>query len=142
MKIVVIICLIVVVVGSIYLMFQDHLPPRTPQKIARLLSQLPINRSANVKIFEDQWSEFNGNGASYIVLELDKNNFENVNQAARELGYRPLPIAENIYGPLKDYMIDKQGVYRVLIDDEESMSFTGVVLSETDHSVAVYFAVN
>jgi hypothetical protein len=135
--------LVIAIMVILYIINKDSLPPRTPHKVARLISGLSIPDDSKVLEFKDQWSNFNGNGYSYIVIRLDNNSFEKIYKEANEGDYRNLPIVEDIYGPLKT-VSDKQtvGVYKVSIDDESTMSFQGTVLSENDKSVMVYFSVN
>lgn len=135
------ICAIALV--GIYAIFRDSLPPRTPTKVARLVSGLSIPRDASVLEFKDQWNDFNGNGFSLVILGLEAEEFDKIYQQAQSLHYKKLPIEENIYGPLKD-MSEKGvvGLYNIQIDHEGSMSFSGTALNQGDKTVTVYVAVN
>lgn len=128
---------------GVYAIYSDSLPPRTPGKVARLVSGLSIPRDAKVLEFKDQWNEFNGNGFSLIVLGLEEREFSKVYQDAKLLHFKTMPIKENIYGPLKD--ISESGIvglYNIKIDNEASMSFSGTVLNEVNKTIIVYVAVN
>jgi hypothetical protein len=142
-KIPAVVGIIILALLGIYIIYQDNLPPRTPQKVARLISGLSIPNSSRVVEFQDQWNNFNGNGFSFIVLQLDDQSFTKLYQESKDKGYKILPIIEKIYGPLKDISEKKtEGVYKVVIDDEAGMSFNGTMLSSDDKRVIVYFSVN
>lgn len=133
----------IIVLTTIYVLFRDSLPPRTPLKVARLISGLSIPGDVKVIEFKDQWNDFNGNGFSLIVLRLDDKSFDKIYREAKSIDYRELPINENIYGPLKNISENtKKGIYKVQIDDESSMSFEATLLSEDDNNIIVYFTVN
>lgn len=127
----------------VYITYRDNLPPRTPKKVARLISGLSVPIGSSVIEFQDQWNDFNGNGYSFISIQLSDKSFDELYNEAQDEGYRKLPITENIYGPLKAVSdTTKLGIYKVVIHDEESMSFDGAILSVDDKRLVVYFSVN
>src|SRR5258708_38297676 len=131
--------LILTLIG-VYKFYEDSLPPRTPQKVARLISGLSIPYDSKVVEFKERWNDFNGNGYAYIVLSLTKEAFNRIYQEGEENEYKELPITENIYGPLSEISeVKNSGIYRVKIDDEATMSFKGTVLSKSSNKVFVYF---
>jgi hypothetical protein len=142
-RIFIILAILAIAIVTIYITFKDSLPPRTPQKVSRLISGLSIPRDAKVVEFKDQWNDFNGNGFAFIVLSLEEESFNKIYQEAKSLHFKTLPIKENIFGPLNDFSEKKtNGIYKIQIDNEASMSFSGTVLSTDDNSVIVYVAVN
>ncbi|REG74751.1 hypothetical protein [Algoriphagus antarcticus] len=126
-----------------YVIWIDNLPPRTPQKVARIVSGLSIPRDAEILEFKDEWNNFNGDGFSLIILHLDNESFNNIYQESKLLQFDQLPLNDSIYGPLKDFANrEVNGFYKIIIHDKNSMSFSGTVLSEKSNTVAVYIAVN
>ena len=134
---------IILAVIAVYIFYQDSLPPRTPHKVARLISGLSIPDDSRVIEFKDQWNDLNGNGFSFIVIQLDDKSFNKIYQEARESDYKALPITEGVYGPLKDISKKKvAGIYKVNFDDEATKSFNAAMLSNDDRRILVYFSVN
>lgn len=134
---------LVILLAIIYIIYKDSLPPRTGHKVARLISGLSIPADAKIVDFKDQWNEFNGNGFSFVVLSLDEESFNKIYQEAKSSHYKPLPITEEIYGPLKEISENKKkGIYKVQMHNKESMSFQAAVLTDDDNHLMVYFAVN
>jgi hypothetical protein len=68
---------VVVILGLFAWRNSDHLPPRRPYKIARVVSGLPVPKDARVLEFRDEWSE-NGDGIVKIVLQLTPAQFEDL----------------------------------------------------------------
>jgi hypothetical protein len=142
-RILIIVSLIAIAFMTSYVIWMDNLPPRTPQKVARIVSGLSIPRDAKIMEFKDEWNKFNGNGFSFITLHLDDESFNKIYQESKSLHFDQLPLNDSIYGPLKDFANSKvSGFYKIEIDDKISMSFSGTVLCKDDKTVAVYVAVN
>lgn len=134
---------IVIVLLTIYIVNIDRLPPRTPFKVARLVSGLPVPNNVDVLEFKEEWVDFNGNGFSFIVLSLDRDEFNRLYEKSLDEGYKDLPITESIYGPLKDISLRKnKGRYKVVIENSETMSFKATMLSPDDNTIIVYIAIN
>lgn len=134
---------ILLALAVIYFVFRDNLPPRTPHKVARLVSHLSIPNNAVIIEFQDQWNEFNGDGFSFIVLQLSDEAFRGLYQEAKDKGYKKLPVIEDIYGPLKEMSEETtEGIYIVNIDEEAGMSFEAAMLSQDDKRVMIYIASN
>jgi hypothetical protein len=124
-------------------MFSNNLPPRTPQKVARLVSGLSIPRGAKVIEYNEQWNDFNGNGYSLIVLKIEEKSFEKIFQEAKLLNFKMLPITEDIYEPFNELANEiRNGVYKIDIDKEGSMSFSGTIINYDNYSIIVYVDVN
>lgn len=127
----------------VYFMFNDNLPPRTPHKVARLISGLPIPYDSKVIEFEDQWNDFNGNGFSYIILSIEDQYFAEIYDKAKLNAFKALPIKETIYGPLKELSDSgSKGIYKIQIENQASMSFSGAILRSDNKTVVIYLAVN
>ena len=135
--------LLLLVVATVYVRYKDSLPPRSPHKVARVLSGLAIPGSARVVAFEEEWNEFNGDGFCFVVLRLDDHLFETVYQEAKAKGYAELSLKAPVYGPLQAIPDSKTvGIYQLTTEDQDPTSFTGAVLSRADRLVSVYIAVN
>ena len=135
--------MVVIALLITYMLCVDNLPPRTPQKVARIISGLSIPRDAEILEFKDEWNNFNGDGFSFIVLQLDDESFKEVYQESKSLQFDHLPLSDSIHGPLKDFWNkNKVGLYKVEIDNRKSMSFSGTLLSEKNNTIAVYIEIN
>lgn len=83
--------LLLLIVGAIgYVLFSDHLPPRTPIKVARLISDLPIPKNSRVVEFDEYWISPNGDGEAFIVIELAPHEASRLAAQAQSQGYRPI----------------------------------------------------
>lgn len=87
-------CTLALGLAAAYVVFQDHLPPRTGVKVARVVSDLPIPRKAAVLVFDDRWSNLNGNGSAYVVLRVSDSVARDLARKAGEEGYVPLASDE------------------------------------------------
>ncbi len=65
----------------------DHLPPRRPYKIARVVSGLPVPNNVRVLEFRDGWSG-NGDGAVKVVLQLTPAQYAELIGSRRGPNYR------------------------------------------------------
>ena len=142
-RIFIIISCITIALITFYLIMIDSLPPRTPQKIARIVSGLSIPRDADILEFKDEWSSFNGNGFTFCVLRLDSKSFNRIYQESKSLRFEALPLNDSIYGPLRVFSDGKlSGLYKIEIDEKNSMSFSGTIICKESNTIAVYVAVN
>lgn len=104
-------------VGVVYLAFADHLPPRTPQKVARLLSGLPVSRNSEVIRFTDEWISFNGDGIAHVEIVFDREEFRELVAAARRIGYQPYASKDGVDPLVESYVgKDSEGFYRLKRD--------------------------
>lgn len=134
---------ILIVVLAMYIFFYDSLPPRTPQKVARLISGLDVPRDARVVKYEEQWNDFNGNGYSLIILSLEKETFNKIYSRAKSLNFEELPIKEILYGPINSILPEKSGgVYEIQFSNKENMSYSISLLSKADNTLLIYVAFN
>ncbi|GMQ30628.1 hypothetical protein [Algoriphagus confluentis] len=142
-KIIILIFGILIVILAVYIFFYDSLPPRTPQKIARLISGLHVPRDARVEKYEEQWNAFNGNGYSLIILSLEKEAFNKIYNRAKSLNYQELPIKEVLNGPINSFLPKKSnGIYEVQFSNKENMSYSISLLNNVDNTLLIYVASN
>jgi hypothetical protein len=142
-KIIILGLLAITIITILYVLLIDSLPPRTPQKVARLISGLSIPHNAKVLEFKDEWNDFNGNGFSFVILSLNEDSFNKIYHEAISLQFKSLPIKEAIYGPLNNLCGRKtDGIYKIQIDSRAGTSFSGTILCKDEYKIAVYVAVN
>src|SRR5690606_15372076 len=80
-----------------YITWTDSLLPRTPLKVARLISGLEISNEVKFKMLRDEWSP-NGDGVTHIRATLtDKELSDFINQSIQK-SYKSLPIKETSSG--------------------------------------------
>ena len=58
-----------------YVVYQDYLPPQTPQKRARLISELMVPHNAKVLAFQDDDAAPISDWRLLVVLELDRKEY-------------------------------------------------------------------
>ena len=102
---------VVVCVGALYWALGDHLPPRSPRKVARLVTGLSIPPGAEVVSFNDQWNVF-GDGLAEVEFALDPVSFETLKRQAAERGYRPLSAMSSDDAFVRSQVGDAEGLYR------------------------------
>lgn len=120
--------LLAVLAGAAPLLyFNDDLPPRTPQKVARLITGLPLPRRARVLSFEDEWM-LNGDGSAKIVLALDPPACARALASAPSAGYHRLARIDTLANWLRDEAgADSMAWVRVTGDVEHYSFSLGVV---------------
>ncbi len=101
-KTVVNITFLLAILSFLFFMFNDHLPPRTPLKIARIHSGLSIPPNAKTIKFKEQYS-FTGEGYMYLVLKLNDNNLVDIIREIKKEKYKQL-MYENL---MTDKLIDR-----------------------------------
>ena len=83
-----IVVIIAVGILTAHYILMGYLPPRTPHKVARAVSDLPVPSSARVVEFEESWSLFQGDGVLRLVLDLDEYEFGRLRVAALDKDYQ------------------------------------------------------
>ena len=127
-----------------YIIYQDYLPPQTPQKRARLISELEIPHNAKVIVYQDNDIAPISDWRLLVTLELEKDDYEKL---ATHLTNEWKPLNKDVWRHLhinKKFLFlnSDAGFYR--ISELEKSSFgdlTGLtisILSPTDRRVAVY----
>jgi hypothetical protein len=133
---IVVVVVSVAVVGALYFFNADHLPPRTPVKVARVVSGLAIPSSARVLAYESEWQSFNGDGFTQVKLKLTPGEFARLAREAPRAGYKSLPAT-----PAADARVyshtskNTRGWYRIVVE-EDSLSYSLAVLSSVDGSLS------
>ena len=127
------------VLGFAYITWSDSLPPRTPLKVARLISGLEISNEVKFKMLRDEWSP-NGDGVTHIratLTDQELNDF--INQSIQK-GYKRLPIKETSPGLiLPDGATDRMnGYYRLDQDKEHPGDFTFTIIDAQQKEMIVY----
>ena len=87
-----------------YITFSDSLPPRTPLKVARLISGLEISNEVKFKMLQDEWSP-NGDGITHIKATLTDKELSVYSKQSTLKGYNKLPFKET-----SPYLILPHGV--------------------------------
>lgn len=95
-KRVVVLAIVVAVAALLYNVFGDQLPPRTPVKVARVVSGLAIPGEAEVVVFEDEWNTFNGDGSTLLVLRVPSTEMDRLLSQAETLGFTEISSADGL----------------------------------------------
>src|SRR6185437_9273922 len=109
-----------------YAYWWDYLPPRTPAKVARIYSGLPVSSRVRTISFREQWSPIAGDGVVELRLQLDEKQFKAVQRAALIHGYKPtLASSRDEQTIVQKFGAPLAGWYRYC---EQGQSFELVVL--------------
>lgn len=145
------ISLIVLLLGYF---FRDHLPPRTPLKIARLQSGLDIPNSVQIIEYKEEYS-FTGEGFIYVELKFNKEEFDKVFINSHKNGYKKL-ILKNlildklIYSQTKEhgytvYNLDitkiKNGYYKLNARNLDNLDYGITVIDFQKKHLIVYISI-
>lgn len=138
--------IVIFLLAGLYLIYKDHLPPRSPYKIARIVSQLKIPNSSELIHFEESWNSFQGDGFSYIELSISESTCQKLVEDIAEKKYLQLPIKEsdrasitdsNLYTFLKKF--PETGFYR--LEQPNSSRFDLIVLDTSSKRICIYISV-
>jgi len=144
MKISVIIAsVITLILVGLYLVFQDNLPPRTPLKIARNISGLPITSDYKMVLFVEDWSDFNGDGGLRVEFDLSEEQMSQLVEKCKLVGYQSMPIQNpppELAGAL--FLKNLQGLYQIKIHDQRETAFDLVVLDTKTNKLIIYVFVS
>ena len=140
------------VVASIgYYIFSDHLPPRTPLKIARLRSGLDIPKEAQLADYKEVYA-FNGEGEIYVKFKIDDTNVDNIIMQCKKKNYKKLTVKNLIIDKLidvgslkhqyfilgKDITLIKEGFYQLDAVNLNEMDFCITILDIEKMQLIVY----
>lgn len=142
-----------VIVIVVYYSFYDHLPPRTPLKIARVQSGLDIPKDVQVADFKEEYS-FSGEGFIYVLIRLDEKTMNNIIQKCIKEKYSKLTIdnliADKLIHPAtkeygykiydKDITSIKEGYYKLNAIDLNKLDFGITVIDEQKKEVIIYIS--
>jgi hypothetical protein len=141
--------ILIIVIGllvSLYFIYKDHLPPRSPYKVARIVSELKIPKSSELIRFEENWNSFQGDGYSFIELSISESVYQKIEKVVLNKGYIKLPIKEavkksitdsNLYVYLKEF--PENGFFR--LKQHNDNSFDLVVLDTDTKKLYIYISV-
>lgn len=141
---------ILVVIVFLIFKYKDHLPPRTPLKIARIQSGLDIPQGIQIIDFKEEYS-FNGEGYIYVLLKLDGKTLQDIIKECIKKRYIKLTI-ENLvedkfiqpnseYGIKlydKDITSIKKGYYKLNAIDLNKLDFRITVIDEQKKELIIY----
>lgn len=122
-----------------YIFYPDSLPPRTPIKVARLVSGLKIPEGIKFEMLQDDWA-LNGDGTTHVKAKLtDKQLSEFVRQAT-EQKYNALPVQEKsseLFIP--EGIADMEnGYYKLEIDESDPRDYTLSIIDSDKKEMTVY----
>ena len=85
-----------------YIFWGDYLPSRTPLKIARIISGIPIPGNVEIVHFSHGSSEFTGDFNTEIIIGLSDDQLNNLLKEISNENYNDLPISKISGGFLFD----------------------------------------
>ncbi|MFC6998460.1 hypothetical protein [Rufibacter roseus] len=122
-----------------YITYSDSLPPRTPLKIARLISGLEISNGVEFKMLQDEWSP-NGDGIAHIKATLTDKELNDYSKQSTLRGYKRLPIKESSPNLiLPDGVNDRMNGYYLLNQDKEDpRDYTFTIIDSQKKEMIVF----
>jgi hypothetical protein len=152
-KMILIIGALVVIVFLLF-KYNDHLPPRTPLKIARIQSGLDIPKDIQIIDFKEEYS-FSGEGFIYVLLKLDDKDLDYVTKECIKNKYSKLTIDNLVTDKLihsdtkeygytvydKDITSIKEGYYKLNAIDLNKRDFTITVIDEQKKELIIYISI-
>lgn len=127
---------------TIYLFNEDSLPPRTPRKIARLISGLDISRRTELKKTIDIWAP-NGDGEVLVKGKLTNSELNDLIREAKDENFKMLPIISDL-GPAiipDDLMAGKNGLYKLEIDKIDPRNYNLTIIDVDKNELITYISV-
>lgn len=121
---------ILLTIVAAYLGFADQLPPRTPLKVARVISELPVPGDAQILSYTDMWPGPNGDGLSEVRLQLTDQEFATLESLAREQRYEPTTPAELQRNQVTQLDPDARGLLRIRHNERKDASYDLALLDE------------
>ena len=130
----IIVSIILVFMGvmAMHYIVMGYLPPRTPHKVARAVTKLPVPNTAQVIEFDESWSLFQGDGALLLELGLDIDDFNRLHAVAIHRGYQLIDSTQLKRNGLSGYglaHIEYETGYKKIIylDEASSRIFIRVI---------------
>ena len=118
-----------------YLIFPNQLPPRTPLKVARLISGLEISKEIEVEMIQDDWA-LNGDGTTYVKARLTDRELSELIRQATQKDYKSLPLPhKNIPVGIADGI---NGYYFLELNKDDSRDYTLTVIDSDKKEITVY----
>lgn len=140
-KLIILVSLLAIAV-TVYFIFSDSLPPRTPYKIAKKISSINVKNTFKIEEFHDNLKGGTGvvpSGDLYIRFELTDKQFRKVKQEVIELNYKKLPIKDFIYTPEFASKANK-GYYKLEKSKSDPLDFQLTVLTANNNKLHVYLS--
>ncbi|KAA9332742.1 hypothetical protein [Adhaeribacter soli] len=123
----------------VYLIFPNSFPPRTPLKVARLVSGLKIPGDIRFKMLQDDWA-FNGDGTTHVKAKLTDEQLNEILQQATDKNYKVLPVLEK-YSEISipEGIADMEnGYYQLDIDKDDPRDYTLTIIDSDKKEMIVY----
>ena len=126
----------------IYFYKEDSLPPRTPRKIARLISGLSISRETKLEKSIDIW-ELNGDGKVLVKGFLTDEELTDLIQDAKTRDFKTLPTRINFGSPTIDNgLLERQnGFYKIEIDKDDPRDYHLTIIDVDKKELITYLSV-
>ncbi len=133
-KVLGVVMLLLILTYGLLAFFDDRFPPRTAHRVGRMLSDLPIPSSARVRLFEDEWHGFTGDGYTKIVFGLDKEDYALLYDECVKNGYklltesipnkvpyagRPITMGKSLYKVVQQNAHHPDTDYIIIVLDQE-----------------------
>ena len=136
------IVVLLLIMTSVYFVYEDSLPPRTPRKIARLISGLNISRETKCEKPIDSWTE-NGDGEVLVKGILTEMELETLIEEAKVKSYKTLPINDDPDASIipDDLKKVQNGFYRLDIDRVDHRGYNLTVIDVDNKELITYLNV-
>ena len=133
---------LVVVIGILYVIFWNHLPPRTPHKIARVQSGLSIPGSWEVREFKDNWS-FTGDGFVLVVFDLDDRQQEKLLKQKEAKAFTSFPVLDQLQDTFlfHEGYLDNSDFGSYNFTEFGEYSFSATIINETKNKLIVFMII-
>ena len=122
-----------------YIFYPDSLPPRTPKKVARLVSGLKIPEGIKFKMLQDDWA-FNGDGTTHVKAKLTDKQLTELVRQATEQKYSALPVLEESseLSIPEDFSDMENGYYNLEMDESDPRDYTLSIIDSDKKEMTVY----
>jgi hypothetical protein len=123
--------------------FRDYLTPESPQKRARIISDLSVPTDARLEAEDSRESAPFGGAVFQMRLRVEPKAFDRLVQEAKAKGYRPLPMGQRVaYTGLERYSLPSaSGWYREW-GDSDHIGFGLVILDAVTHTISMLRVIN
>lgn len=124
-----------VLLAIAYLIFPNQLPPRTPLKVARIVSGLEISREIEFEMVQDDWAP-NGDGTTYVKARLTDEELSELIRQTTQKDYKSLPLPyDNVPEGIADGM---NGYYFLKLDNKDPRDYTLTVIDSDKKEIIAY----
>jgi hypothetical protein len=125
-----------------YFYNEDSLPPRTPRKIARLISGLSISRETKLEKSIDIWAP-NGDGEVLVKGILTDQELSDLIEDAKMKDFKTLPIRVNLgSATIDDDLFERgNGFYKIEIDKDDPRDYYLTIIDVDKKELITYLSV-